>query len=499
MPQMHTENQSNNQKKKPIALVLFGGSGDLTFRKLLPAMYNHYSLGSLDREFEIIPIGRRDLGVNGYRDQAEDWVREHTRVKFSEETYKTFRKRIHYFRMDFAKLSNYDDLETYLADTFPEHQRVFYYAVAPESFDTITRGVAYAKLNRPGSRMILEKPFGDNLRNARLHNEVLEETYGNENIFHIDHYLGKEMIRNILTVRFTNAIFSGIWNRHFIDNVQINAFETVGVETRGAYYDNSGAFRDMVQNHLFQVLSVLALEQPREDTPEALHEAQLEVLKSLRPINGVDALDHMVLGQYEGYRDEPRVDKESKTATYAALSVYVDTPRWLDVPFYIRTGKKLHKRDTEIIINFRQTDLDSPANVLVIKIQPDEGIFLRFNVKKPGSEQILSEVHMDYCQSCNLENYQNTPEAYERLLAACFDGDHTLFSRWDQIEASWEFANRLLDAYKAFDGELYPYEVGSFGPETAEDFLAKDGRKWVYDLVGDGFKNGFGNENDLRT
>ncbi len=488
---MSASQSKTNATQSPIALIIFGGSGDLTFRKLLPAMYNHYALGSLAQDVAIIPIGRRDLGVEGYRDQAEAWVRENTRLNFDPAVYQAFRKTIHYHQMDFTKTEAFVTLEEYLVENFSEYRRIFYYAVSPESFHSITIGVGRANLNKDGSRMILEKPFGDNLENAAKLNEELVRTYGQENIFHIDHYLGKEMIRNILSVRFKNAIFSGIWNRHFIDNVQINAFETVGVETRGDYYDRSGAFRDMVQNHLFQVLSVLALEQPRDESPEALHDAQLAVLKALRPVVGKDSLEHMVLGQYEGYREEPRVNPESQTATYAGLSVYVDTPRWQDVPFYIRTGKKLHKRDTEIIISFRQTDAETAPNILVIKVQPDEGIYLRFNVKKPGTENVLTDVHMDYCQSCNLENYQNTPEAYERLLAACIEDDHTLFSRWDQIEASWNFANLLLDSYKEAGGKLYSYEPGSFGPAEADDLPAKDGRAWVYDLVGDNFSNSF--------
>lgn len=490
MPETDTEIKS---KSEPIALVIFGGSGDLTFRKLLPAMYNHFVLESLDRDVAIITIGRRDLGLEGYRDQAEEWVRENTRLRYDPAVYTAFRETIHYHQMDFTELSAYENLQAYLLSDFPGYERVFYYAVAPESFHAITLGVSHAELNAKGSRMILEKPFGDNLESAGKLNEELVRTYGQDNIYHIDHYLGKEMIRNILSVRFRNAIFSGIWNRHFIDNVQINAFETVGVETRGAYYDQNGAFRDMVQNHLFQVLSVLALEQPETESSSALHDAQLEVLKAFRPITGSESLNHMVLGQYEGYRDEPRVDADSQTATFASLMVYVDSPRWQDVPFYIRTGKKLHKRDTEIIITFRQTHSDTAPNILVIKVQPDEGIYLRFNVKKPGTEDVLTDVHMEYCQSCNLENYQNTPEAYERLLAACFNADHTLFSRWDQIKASWNFANSLLEGYTQAGGKLYPYEVGSSGPKEADELLAKDGREWVYDLVGDGFSNNFSN------
>lgn len=483
---------ANEIEPKPaVALVIFGGSGDLTFRKLLPAMYNHFILGSLDVRVDMIPIGRRDLGLEGYRDQARRWVEENSRVRFSGERYDEFRESIHYYRMDFSDFNAYHQLAADLDRYYPGHRRVFYYAVAPGSFHQLTQGIKQAGLNQANTSIILEKPFGDNLADARSLNDELVSTYGLNSIYHIDHYLGKEMIRNILSVRFRNAIFSGIWNRHFIDNIQINAFETVGVETRGAYYDHSGAFRDMVQNHLFQVLSVLALEEPASDTADALHSAQLAVLKSLRPIEGVNSLEQMVLGQYNGYTAEDRVDPDSLTATFAALSVYIDTPRWLDVPFYIRTGKKMGKRDTEIVITFRQTDPNSLPNILVIKVQPDEGIYLRFNVKKPGTQNVLTDVHMNYCQSCNLENYQNTPEAYERLLAACIDGDHSLFSRWDQIEASWDFANDLMDAYLSHDGKVYTYEPGTYGPIESDKMLAKDGREWVYDLVGNEFEKNF--------
>lgn len=485
--------QTQSNSNQAIALLIFGGSGDLTFRKLLPAMYNHFALKSLNQAVDIIPIGRRDLGIEGYREQAGEWVKEQTRLRFNPEIYDAFSETIHYFQMDFNDMGGYEALDAYLSDEFPDHCRVFYYAVGPDSFHRITLGVSHAKLNRENSRMILEKPFGDNLVDAKSLNAELVSTFGQDGVYHIDHYLGKEMIRNILSVRFGNAIFSGIWNHHFIDNVQINAFETVGVETRGGYYDQSGAFRDMVQNHLFQVLSVIALEQPIDDSAAALHDAQYEVLKSLKPINGKTTLEHLVLGQYAGYRNEPKVDPNSETATYAAIKVNVDSPRWKGVPFYIRTGKKLHKRDTEIIITFRQTAKDVAANILVIKVQPDEGIYLRFNVKKPGTTDVLTDVHMDYCQSCNLENYQNTPEAYERLLAACFNGDHTLFSRWDQIEASWNFANQLLAEYEQAGGQLYTYEAKTPGPVEAELMLGEDGREWVYDLVGDSFVSNFNN------
>ncbi len=460
-------------------LVIFGGSGDLTFRKLLPALYNLHVLGAVTAGFEVVAIGRRAWTAAGYREKARQWAREQVRVPFDEAGWNDFTGRLYYHRMDLGDMEAYKELDGLLEAGCPDSRRVFYYAVAPSWFRAVTRGVVEAGLNRSGSRIILEKPFGDSLEEARQLHAELVAAYGEDELYHIDHYLGKEMVQNILWLRFRNAIFRHVWGRHAISDIQINAFEAEGVGSRGGYYDEAGAFRDMVQNHLFQVLSVLAIEPPADETAAALHDEQRRVLEALRPVEPAAIGEHLVMGQYEGYREDDKVDPESMTPSYVALRLFVDTPRWHGVPFYIRTGKSLHTRDMEIVIRFRATDPGAAPDLLVIKVQPDEGVFLRFNVKQPGRGEELTQVYMDYCQSCHIENYRNTPEAYERLLMAAVNGDQSLFSRWDQIEASWHFANGVIAAWEAGGAPLVSYERGSRGPAAAGRLPAVDGLDWA--------------------
>ena len=276
------------------------------------------------------------------------------------------------------------------------------------------------------------------------------------------------MIQNILSLRFENIIFKGIWNKDFIENVQITAAETVGVGTRASYYDKSGALKDMVQNHLLQVLSLVAMEEPKESGSRGIHESQYNLLASLKPIE--DVRESLVMGQYEGYLQEENIPADSKTETYAALKLFVDNERWEGVPFFIRTGKKLEKRETQVVVQFKAVG-SSPGNVLIIKIQPEEGVYFQFNAKKPGTEQELQPISLDFCQSCILENIINTPEAYERLLDACFREDRALFSQWNQIVASWTFVNELIAKYEEQGSPLYTYEQGSKGPKEADELV----------------------------
>ena len=276
------------------------------------------------------------------------------------------------------------------------------------------------------------------------------------------------MIQNILSLRFKNIIFKGIWNKDFIENVQITAAETVGVGTRASYYDKSGALKDMVQNHLLQVLSLVAMEEPKGTESIRIHESQYNLRSALKPIE--DVRDSLVMGQYEGYLQEENIPIDSKTETYAALKLYIDNERWEGVPFFIRTGKKMDNRETQVVVQFKAVG-DVPGNVLIIRIQPDEGVYFQFNAKKPGTEQELQQISLDFCQSCILENRINTPEAYERLLDACFKGDRSLFSQWDQIVASWTFVNKLIAKYEEQGSPLYTYEQGSKGPKEADNLV----------------------------
>ena len=451
---------------KNSAITLFGGSGDLTYRKLIPAMYNLEVLGKLDNNFKIIGIGRRDYTTADYVEIARKWTESYARKKFVPEIFDNFAKRITYFKMDISLESEYKRLQNfYESENIEEH--IYYYAVAPSFFLPITNALKkYSAHNK--AKVIIEKPFGENLETATKLNEKLAEFFGQDEIYHIDHYLGKEMIQNILSIRTNNAIFKGIWNKNFIENIQITASETVGVETRAGYYDKSGALKDMVQNHLLQVLSIVAMEEPKKQTSKEIHKEQLKLLKAMREIENVD--DNLVMGQYAGYLDENNIAKDSKTETYVALKLFIDNERWEKVPFFIRTGKKLGEKETQVIIKFKDEN-NNPGNVLKIKIQPDEGVYLQFNAKKPGTEHELQKVSMDFCQSCVLENRINTPEAYERLLFACINSDHSLFSDWEQIVVSWNFVNNLIAKYENSSKNLYIYEAGSMGPKKADELV----------------------------
>ena len=448
------------------AITLFGGTGDLTYRKLLPALYNLNGLGKLADDFKIVVIGRREYSQADYINIVRNWVKEHARTKFDDEQFESYAKRIIYFKMNMTNEDDYAMLqEFYAREDIQNH--VYYFAVAPSFFMTITNGLK-KHCSENNAKVIIEKPFGEDLEKAGLLNNELEKFFNQDEIYHIDHYLGKEMIQNILSLRFKNIIFKGIWNKDFIENVQITAAETVGVGTRASYYDKSGALKDMVQNHLLQVLSLVAMEEPKGTESSRIHESQYNLLSALKPIE--DVRDSLVMGQYEGYLQEENIPADSKTETYAALKLYVDNERWQGVPFFIRTGKKMDSRETQVVVQFKAVG-DVPGNVLIIRIQPDEGVYLQFNAKKPGTEKELQQISLDFCQSCILENRINTPEAYERLLDACFKGDRSLFSQWDQIVASWTFVNDLIAKYEEQGSPLYTYEQGSKGPKEADKLV----------------------------
>ena len=455
-------------------ITIFGGTGDLTFRKLLPALYNRMLSGTAPEGQNIIIIGRRDYTDESYCARAKEWVKKFARLPYRDDTFETFAKSIRYYRMDFTDPAAYPALDAFLKKQEVQ-SCVFYLAVAPRFFAGIAEGL-FQIGHAQGSKVILEKPFGETLEDAKRLNERLEATFGPENIYRIDHYLGKEMVRNVQTIRFTNPIFADAWDAQHIACIQISALEDVGVETRGGYYDHSGALRDMVQNHLFQILSILAMERPASFTPQAMHLEQLRVLNVLRLPQADEIENTMVLGQYAGYREEEHVDPNSKTETYAALRLFVENERWKDMPFYIRTGKKLGRREMEVAVVFRTPAPEIPPVVLLVKFQPTEGVYLQFNIKRPGDFEDIIPARMDFCQSCSIANRINTPEAYERLLSACFYGERAWFSQWDQIEASWNF----VDALEAAWGERapQPYTPDTPGPAAADQLLAQDGNRW---------------------
>lgn len=447
------------------SIVIFGGTGDLTYRKLLPSLYNLYAKGKWKAGYDILAIGRRDYDDAAYRESAAPWIRKFAQTKMDDENLAGFLGGVHYLEMDFTDSSQYGRFSAY-EKAHPATAVIIYLAVAPRFFTVIAEGVAQAT-ERRDLHIVLEKPFGDDLPDATKLNTLLVETFGKDNIYRIDHYLGKEMVRNILAIRCGNLVFSRLWDNQSIASVQISALEQVGVETRGGYYDQSGAMKDMVQNHLLQILTIVALENPSDAS--TMHEQQLDVISHLRPVT--DAASSVVFGQYEGYRNEDKVSPVSTTETYVALRLFIDTPRWKDVPFLLRTGKKCDRREIEVVITFKRVDPQIDPDVLVIKIQPTEGVDIRFNIKKPGDEGGLAVAEMDFCQSCQDIFHLNTPEAYERMLEACMHGDATWFSQWNQIETSWKFINALRKACDQAGVVVFPYKQGSAGPKEA-DLLA---------------------------
>lgn len=459
-----------------LTFTIFGGTGDLTFRKLLPALYNLQAQNKLDDDFSIVIIGRRAYDHASYCEEASNWIKQFARLPYRVDEYERFSKRIHYVQMDFTDLNNYEILDAFYKEHDLENH-IFYFAVAPRFFAVIAKGLEQVETACLG-KVIIEKPFGEDLASAKVLNENLESFFSKDRIFHIDHYLGKEMVRNMQAIRFMNPIFQDVWNAKYIEHVQISALETVGVENRGGYYDQSGALKDMVKNHLFQILTLVAMEQPTTFFGEDMHQKQLDVLRALRPVEKLDIKDSVVLGQYFHYQNEDKVANDSMTETYAALRLFVDNERWKDVPFYIRTGKKLNRREMEIVITFKKTNPDVDANILLIRIQPTEGVYFQFNIKKPGDSDEIIPTSMDFCQSCSDINRINTPEAYERLLQAAVQQDTSWFSKWDQIECSWDYVEQLKQRMKEEQLPLFTYMADSDGPKEADELLARHHHAW---------------------
>lgn len=457
-----------------LLLTIFGGTGDLTFRKLLPALYNMLLDGQLSDDAEILIVGRRGYTDEDYRARAHEWVERFARLPFSKEAFVDFAGHIRYFQMDFSSPKAFDTLDRYFRELGPR-QHIFYFAVAPRFFPMIAQGLS-AVAGAAAGKVVLEKPFGEHLAAAQELNMQLEAVFSPQQIYRIDHYLGKEMVRGITAIRFTNPIFGYVWDARQIEYIEISALETVGVETRGGYYDEAGALQDMVQNHLFQILSILAMERPTRFSGTAMHTEQIKVLHALRPPRREELRDTLILGQYEGYREEPSVARDSRTETYAALRVFVDNDRWRNMPFYIRTGKKTGVRETQVTVTFRRMTPELPANRLILHIQPNEGVDLQFNMKEPGETDEITSARMDFCQSSAATSQSNTPEAYERLLRACIAGEQSWFSQWDQIEAGWSFVEQLKAL--AAGCHVVEYPVGTPGPHEAVLLPKRWGHSW---------------------
>jgi glucose-6-phosphate 1-dehydrogenase len=492
------------QKASPCVMVIFGASGDLTKRKLLPALANLAKEGLLSQQFAIIGFSFDSMTTDSFREKLTADMKEFAPESMDDALWQWFVERLYYLQGDFSDCGAYQRLKDQIAEVEKKHNtqgnRFHYLAVAPKFFSPIVRQLGQAGLtqevNGNWTRVIVEKPFGHDLESAIQLNKELKETLHEKQIYRIDHYLGKETVQNVMVFRFANSIIEPLWNRTYIDHVQITAAETVGVEHRGAFYETAGALRDMVPNHLFQLLTLTAMEPPISFEADAVRDKQAEILHAIQMPTPEEVLQNMVRGQYgEGsidkeavpaYRSEPNVAPTSNTETFVALKFKIDNWRWGDVPFYLRTGKRLGRRVTEIAIRFRRTPFmlfrktpikDPRTNQLVIHIQPDEGISLRFGAKVPGSIMKLGLVNMDFDYSRDFGTSHST--GYERLLYDCMIGDATLFQRADMVEAGWSVIQPLLDVWKALPARGFPnYPSGSWGPKEADDLLERDGRTW---------------------
>jgi glucose-6-phosphate 1-dehydrogenase len=493
----------------PCVLVIFGATGDLARRKLLPALYRLSQQRIVPSEFAVLGTARHPYSDEEFRALMKAAVIEFgTEESLDESTWQSFAKRIFYIVGDFSEPDLYQKSKTKLEEIDKEFDtqgnRIFYLATAPDFFGVIAKQLGEAGIARPKAkpgtkkkawtRIIVEKPFGHDLESARALNKTLAAVFEESQIYRIDHYLGKETVQNLLVFRFANSIFEPLWNRQYIDHIQITNAETIGVEGRGAYYENAGALRDMIQNHVFQVTSLIAMEPPASLTANGVRDEKIKAMQSVRALPSYRIDEYAVRGQYgpgtvlgdtvPGYRQESGVDPNSSTETFAALKLYLDNWRWAGVPFYIRSGKRLQKHITEIAIQFKEvphrlfTGSDSPLqpNALVIRIQPNEGISLRFAAKLPGQALRIRSVNMDFRYGSSFG--VKPPEAYERLLLDCMLGDSTLYARRDMVERGWEIVMPILEAWKKPAPDFPNYEAGSWGPQAAFELIKRDRREW---------------------
>ena len=491
---------------QPCTLVIFGGSGDLARRKLVPAVYNLLLDGVLPANCAILATGRTPLSDKEFRKIAREGIAQYSRQKVKEDIWKDFEQRLFYVAGSIDDAQAYQDLRKRLeqieADLKLSGNRIFYLAIPPTSIAPAVEGLRDAGLVQPPtgegpfSRVIVEKPIGHDLESARQINAAVASVFDESQVFRIDHYLGKETVQNLLVLRFANSIFEPIWNHKFIDHVQITVSEAEGVGTRAAYYEEAGALRDMVQNHILQLLCLVAMEPPNSLDPDVVRNARMEVLRCLRPIVGKDIERYTVRAQYgpgkakgkdmPGYRREHGVKPDSTIETYVALKLFVENWRWSGVPFYLRTGKALAKRASEIAVFFKtipqilfNANPGAPleSNILIMKIQPDEGLTLRIICKVPGFKAKTNpvELHFQYGEAFAAPS----PEAYERLLLDVMEGDASLFMRRDAVEASWSLVTGILEGWKAYGTKWLPeYPIGSWGPVEASRLIESDGRSW---------------------
>ena len=507
-PEVLKASQHSERSPDPCVVVIFGASGDLTKRKLLPALFHLEQAGNLPANFAVVGVARRPL-EEGFAPDMKDGIVDGGGVEAEDPKLARFVSRISYHAMNFDDGNGYEGLKQHLAQIDQQQgtggNRLFYFATAPEYFSDIIKFLGDHGMNHPQEagpdgrkpwvRVIIEKPFGHDLESARALNDEVNKVFDEDQVFRIDHYLGKETVQNILVFRFANGIFENVWNRNYIDHIEITAAESIGIEGRGPFYEKAGALRDVIQNHVMQLLSFVAMEPPISFAAQAVRAEKLKVFRAIRPIHFADT----VRGQYgpgivdgktvPGYREEDRVHPRSQTETFAALRLEIENWRWAGVPIYIRAGKRMAKRVTEITIQFKQPPLllfkdtegkyleGMKSNVISMRIQPDEGIALRFEAKVPGPSMHLAPVDMDFCYSTAFG--VSTANGYERLLLDAMLGDGTLFAHRDDVEATWALMTPVLEYWaKNPVKELPNYAAGTWGPSAADALLEMDGRKW---------------------
>lgn len=486
-------------KNTPANIVIFGGFGDLAWRKLIPAFYNLYIAGFMPEQFSIISVHYQGMPENVYEKHMLEGVNLFSRTgKAKPQQWKKFVERLHFFQGDFTIEETYTRLKSSLEENDKRWKlrgtRLLYYSVAPGFIEVISNNVSKYKIaeNREMDRLVIEKPFGTDLASAKALNELLNKLFYENQIYRIDHYLGKEVVQNIIAFRFANHIFEPLWNNKFIDQVQISVTETVSVGTRGGYYDKSGALRDMVQNHLMQLLSLVAMDCPASYSAESIRQQKAKVLKKVRSFNSASVAQDVIRAQYTkgevngqpqvGYKEETNVSKQSQTETYVALKMFIDNPRWKEVPFYLRTGKCLQQQSSLIVIKFKDSPYkifkdDVVPNRLIISIQPKQQISLLFEGKIPGLEMKLKPLEMDFSYKESFT--EQAPEAYETLLLDALEGDATQFIRADQVETAWSIVMPILETWSSEITDMKKYKAGSWGPKEADDLINDGNVNWT--------------------